>query len=620
MAATSLDPKTFRRQWRHETTKICKIQTYRGSDDNAKVNGRLLKVRDYLFSLADEFNAEVTSTKFRTFQWCAYKVAGTDKLRYNRDPSDDDCLKADYWVMGLRFGGEKLNEEPVKKRKNRVALICHLDTVPAAEGDDWRPFHPHVEKRTYEYDGCDKKAQDFLVGRGCVDDKGPAISAFIAARTIAKQFDGKPEVEHTVFDIIFDTSEETDMSFPHYIEDDETEKPDFGVVYDAQWVVRAEKGCERPVFSVLKGSPPSSGLYIESLLTAPNNSTNTIPDWTTAVIKGDPDELERFANNVQSDYESFQFDDPDYVRAPFSATPNYDGVITSVTLETKCVGAQHGSAPDANRLKGANPLISLANYLAGKVKSGTIVNNDYGTIADFIYWMFGTTVFGENHRDELYKFDTVFTEGNGTTYAVTRVSENTTTGTINLEVDIRYAIPHHEEGWDEVTEGLIPGNASIFGGTTGLFQKLVDQYNSGSGAQHGTISCSTQTIFGPDIRTPDTNDHFKIVEQAYRDVRGVDPVRFAVGGGTDAKGYTFLLGVGPLMCGEMGPPINYHGMDEGAPMHDMCVSTEILVNVFTAEIKNPPKKPAVKTLKALMASIERVKELRKNGHKHCCSC
>lgn len=613
MSASKLDSETFRIQWRHETSKICKIQTYRGPElDNREVNGRLLQVRDYLFGLAAAFNDEVTTTKFRPFQWCGYKKEGSEDLDYNRNPSDRQCKNADYWVMGLRFGSDT--------PENRVALICHLDTVPATAGDSWRPFHPHVEERTYDYEGSDIPSQDFLVGRGCVDDKGPAISAFIAARTLAKQFDGSALVEKTMFELIFDTSEETDMSFPHYIEDPATNKPDFGVVYDAMWVVRAEKGCERPVFSVPKGSPPSTGIYIESLLSAPNNSTNTIPDWATAVITGDPTELGEFAKNVQDDYESFVFDDPSYNAAPLSCTPNNaSGAITSVTLQTTIKGAQHGSAPQENRSKGANPLVSLANYLAGKVKAGTIMSNDYGTIVDFIYWMFGTRVFGENHKD-LYQFDDVFTKGNGTTYAVTKVSEDAATAQIKLEVDIRYAVPHHENGWDHVTEGLLPGILSIFGDredVQGLFPKLVGEYNDGAGSNHGTVSCFTQTMFGPDIRTPDKNEHFKIVEKAYKEVRGVDPVRFAIGGGTDAKGYTFLLGVGPLFCVDMGPPINYHGIDEGAPMHDMFMSTQTLIHVFTKEIRNPPAKLSIANK---LKSIDDVKNLRRNGHIHRCSC
>ncbi|MEK8020798.1 MAG: hypothetical protein VSS75_028345 [Candidatus Parabeggiatoa sp.] len=32
----------------------------------------------------------------------------------------------------------------------------------------------------------------FLVGRGALDDKGPAISTFIVLRTLAKQLDSQP--------------------------------------------------------------------------------------------------------------------------------------------------------------------------------------------------------------------------------------------------------------------------------------------------------------------------------------------------------------------------------------------------------------------------------------------
>ncbi|MEQ9369033.1 MAG: hypothetical protein RIG63_08370 [Coleofasciculus chthonoplastes F3-SA18-01] len=63
---------------------------------------------------------------------------------------------------------------------------------------------------------------------------------------------------------------------------------------------------------------------------------------------------------------------------------------------------------------------------------------------------------------------------------------------------------------------------------------------------------------------------------------------FAVGGGTDAKGYTFLLAAGPLFSDRVGPPINYHGIREGAPLDAMNKSTQILYNVMVNEIEIEP--------------------------------
>lgn len=53
------------------------------------------------------------------------------------------------------------------KRDEQVATICHVDVVPAGPGWSWDPFH--VEQK----DG-------WLIGRGVVDDKGPAILSLYA--------------------------------------------------------------------------------------------------------------------------------------------------------------------------------------------------------------------------------------------------------------------------------------------------------------------------------------------------------------------------------------------------------------------------------------------------------
>ena len=116
----------------------------------------------------------------------------------------------DYWLFGLRLGsGDR-----------KIAMITHLDTVPPG-GDDWRPFEPRIEKRDY----MGVKGMDFLVGRGAIDDKGPAVSAFIVLRGLAKKYDRLSSLDNTTVELIFDTSEETHMATPHYLKDPNVKKP-----------------------------------------------------------------------------------------------------------------------------------------------------------------------------------------------------------------------------------------------------------------------------------------------------------------------------------------------------------------------------------------------------------
>lgn len=98
-------------------------------------------------------------------------------------------------------------------------------------------------------------------------------------------------------------------------------------------------------------------------------------------------------------------------------------------------------------------------------------------------------------------------------------------------------------------------------------------------------------MFTPDIREPN-NEDFQKVSAAYAKFMGEPCPEFAVGGGTDAKGYTFLLAAGPLFSDRVGPPINYHGIGEGSPLDDMQKSTLILYNAIANEIEGNYSQPA----------------------------
>lgn len=592
--------------WVDETSHICRLVTSR--TESGKLNPNVITVRDYIFDLANKFNQTQTSLKFSTFQWCIEDLPEKG-FESNDSPTDDEVLNAKFSVFGLRLG----SDQPAYK----MVAICHLDTVSAAEDGSWSPFSPSIETR--EYPEGTKNPQSFLVGRGCIDDKGPAISAFLVARCVAKALDGTSHLDNIQIDFLFDTSEETEMSTPVYLGEDHSKLPDFGVVYDASWIVRAEKGAERPKFIVNPSakSPPAGSIYVTSLITTPTIPTNTIADWAEATICGDLEQLSEFAECVGEQYATFCFDDPDYRRAELTSELSSDG--STLTLRTKVAGAQHGSAPEQNREKGANPLVSLANFIAGLARSEKLAATPSVSIACFIADTWGTHVFGEGN-DDLYKYDEIFVKGNGTTYAITKTSMDVegVEGSIQLELDIRYSIGHHEHGWSEdLPEGFLPGDLSIF---SSIFTQIVDNFNK-TNSSLSPVTFKTATIFPPDVRKPETNEHFHLVDEAYARIMGHPAPKFAAGGGTDAKGFPFLLGAGPLFAMNMGYPINYHGVGEGAPIEDMKKSTEIMYSIFEQEITSFVKKGANRSSKRTsMEAMRRVKLMMKKGYRPICSC
>ena len=335
-----------------ELSEFVAIQTYRGgalSED--QVVNHLGKIRDSLATKVEEFNLGQKTHKLELFEW--------------KQP-----VGHEYWLFGFRLGSGP----------HKIAVCCHLDTVPPGDDSSWNPFELVREQRDY----MGKASQDLYVGRGSIDDKGPAVVAFNVLKAVARKYDGSDKLDATTVEVIFDTSEETDMAMPHYLRAMPADSPDFGIIFDASWSVRAEKGIERPKFTVARNSGGGVGMWIDHLNT-PQGPSNQIPEFAEAVIHGDSAaELAILAESVDVMYAEYSFDDPDYHRAEM--TVDFDVVSRSLTLRTAVAGAQHGSAPQENRSGGANPVVSLANFLAGLVDQGKLASNEIGEMCRFLAW------------------------------------------------------------------------------------------------------------------------------------------------------------------------------------------------------------------------------------------
>lgn len=521
-----------------DTSALVEIETYRDDapDSEARVVANLARIQTYLNERVATFNAEQETLFLEPFEW-REEINGTER-----------------WVFGFRLG-----DGPRK-----FSVLTHMDTVPPGDAD-WGPFSPRVETKSYR-----GGEQPFLVGRGAVDDKGPGVLALTVLEAAAQRFDGTSALDDWTLELSFDTAEETDMSMPFYI--DAVGAPDLGIVFDAYWCVHAEKGGERPVFSMPLGETSAGDLWIAELAT-PDAAVNQIPDRATVRIEGlDAALLDQFASELRARYEAYGFDDPDYRRAPMKVA-QVDG---AVLITTTVAGAQHASVPYENRAEGANPLVSLANFLAGLVDDGTLAPNGYGRMAQFIAWGWGTQVFGEKHPQLLQRFDPVFHEGNGTTYALTRLT--TRDETVRLAIDIRYALGHHSTPYVGDVQGQLPG-ISIF---PEVFDALVAQYNALD--PDAELTYTTATIFAPDVRDPN-GEHLQTVSNGYAAIMGVACPIAAIGGGTDAKGHPTLVAAGALFSDDFGPPINYHGLEEGAPLDDLRQSAMILYHILLTTVQ-----------------------------------
>lgn len=504
-----------------DTKRLVRIPSYRTADGVAAEPG-LRNIQTYLLKEAERFNAQQKTVRLQPFNWEA------------------NVKDRDRWVFGFRVG-----EGPRK-----ITFITHLDTVPPGD-TKWRPFKPRTEQLL-----LNGTATEFLVGRGALDDKGPSALAFAVMKALAQRFDGSDDLKAITFELVFDTAEETGGSIWAYFE--AVGAPDVGLVLDSVWCTVAEKGIERPTFTMPLREKEKGSIWLASLDTSPG-PVNQIPETARAVIKGrSKDTLDAFADVVGLVYESYRFDDPSYRAASLRVSREGDNVI----LTTFVVGAQHGSTPEFNRAKGANPLVSLAVFLSflsdtttQKPPVATLATNSLALMTRFMASTWGTHVFGELQPKTLVAHDTTFQKGNGTTYALTRFTTGDKEAT--LKVDVRYASDHHDRF------------ASIFRTIIGNFNRTHSEAN---------VSFTTRTAVGPDFKNP-KSPAFRSILATYKDVTGGACPLHAIGGGTDAKGEPNLFAVGPTFGNPgddlMGPPRNFHGQNEGVPLHDLTLSGQI---------------------------------------------
>ncbi len=536
--------KLFKEDFESKTSELVKIKTFRGGALNEdEVITNLEEVRNKIKGWADEFNRELKTLKLEFFEWKSKKT--------NNNGSK-------YWLFGFRLGNGK----------HKAAIITHLDTVPPGN-DAWKPFETKEERRDYM-----GTTTAFLKGRGALDDKGPSIVAFAALKALAQKFDGTDKLKDFTMEVIFDTSEETDMAMPHYLKDNDKNKPELGVVYDAMWCVAYEKGIERPIYSAPLGQTIKNHLWIDDFNTFEGPS-NQIADSATAVIKAaNVNKAKKFAEKVEQMYNEYGFDDPLYRKAKLTI----ESENRTVTLTTHVSGAQHGSAPQENREKGANPLVSLGDFLAHLVDSKELNSSGIGQMLRFMAWGWGTHVFGEDHPGLLEGHDSIFKKGNGTTYALTKFVTDKIDKKATLQMDIRYALPHHGYIWDQSTWGTLLGDSKF----KNIFAKLVSEFNKTH--QGPQIDVNTSTAAGPDLKNPKSPEFLK-VSKAFKDVTGEDCPCLAIGGGTDAKGYAELIAAGSLFTESLGPPVNFHGINEGAPIEDLRKGSRILYRILLDEVE-----------------------------------
>lgn len=205
-------------------------------------------------------------------------------------------------------------------RGDVIAVVSHLDVVPAGEGWTHDPF------------GAEEQ-NGMIFARGAVDDKGPAMAALYALYALKESH---LKIKHKVR-LLFGTNEENGSTDMKYYFEHGGETPVAGFTPDGAYpVINGEKGI---VISSLKREF-SQGDHLPKLISMKGGTAfNVVPAKANAVIECD-----------EQTYQSVLKHAPEYIKA----TRTQNGAV----IEAEGVGA-HGSTPE----RGINAVARLIGVL-----------------------------------------------------------------------------------------------------------------------------------------------------------------------------------------------------------------------------------------------------------------
>jgi succinyl-diaminopimelate desuccinylase len=356
-----------------------------------------------------------------------------------------------------------------------VAILAHVDVAPEGDGWTYRPYGGEI------HDGK-------IYGRGCIDNKGPAISALYALKALK---DSNLSTSKKVR-VIFGTNEEkgTGDDVEHYLEKEGP--PVSGFTPDGEFpAVFAEKGALAfDIAKDLERKPSAVEIVSIQSGTAPNIVPNkAIAEIRTLNPASIVSDCERFANETRYNITATQ--------------KNGSAVVTSVGL------AAHGSMP----YNGKNAAMQLIAFLGTLNLSRSDMKNAIDFLNAKIDMETDGRSFGLAMEDE--------PSGN-LTFNVGIV--NATDEHIALTLDIRYPVTHTS---NEVM---------------GIFNHTIE----GTGFKIDNFKVDLKPLYYPKdtllIRT---------LTGVYNRETGRNDSAIATGSGSYAKQMPNIAASGPLMPGQV---------------------------------------------------------------------
>ncbi len=273
-----------------------------------------------------------------------------------------------------------------------IGILVHLDVVPEGSGWTFPPYGGKIHNgRVY--------------GRGAIDNKGPAMAALFALKSLK---DAGIKFNRRVR-VIFGTDEESGFECMEYYKKYD-EPPTMGFSPDANYpIINGEKGILTFSFaSLFDEKKADQGAKLLSF--KGGHRPNMVPDYAEAHIAGNIDEI---TDAVESAINT--------VPGNFEVEEKQDRVI----IKSYGVSA-HASTPE----KGKNACMLLANLL-GKVR----LSKPYSDFVEFLNDKIGLDTTGKglgiDFKDDI-SGQLTFNVG------ILESDENKATVTINIRYPIKY--------------------------------------------------------------------------------------------------------------------------------------------------------------------------------------
>lgn len=388
--------------------------------------------------------------------------------------------------------------------ENYIAVLCHLDVVPA--NGVWT-YPPYVLTL----------ADGKLIGRGTLDDKGPAIATLYALKIIS---DCNFKLKHRIR-LIFGTDEESgSQCMEKYISLEKM--PICGFSPDADFpIVNAEKGQINTRIVLL----PNNRKIKDGLLCLERfysgGTANMVAEKAEALINGEHKQLSILSEQF------IEYCKINSISGEISLDKSGESLVISVQGITA-----HGMEPE----KGIHAGLELAHFMRNLQFDREDAVTFLAFLDTYLYHDFNGKGFNvEMHNREM-----------GSLTINSGIQQYIINGESYLHINLRFP-------------------------SCGEYEKILGNISDKATINGFAVDDESLSIKLPHF-VPESHPLIEVLKNAYREITGMTPVLMSTGGGTYAAHIANSVAFGPLFPGR---EETAHKADEYIYLEDLIKSVAI---------------------------------------------